>query len=83
MPLSQTEERHRLNHMNPAAWKASLGDVIYDLLNAYNDLAAKYNALLAHLDTANVGGIGNANVATFGESNYPSLAMPETRTPTT
>jgi hypothetical protein len=73
--------RYELNQMAPAAHDASLGDCLYDLLNAYNDLAGKYNALLAHLDTANVAGIGNANAATFGESAYPSLLLPEQRTP--
>ena len=55
-----------LNRMNPTAAEAALGDWLYALTNQFNTLQAKYNALLAHLDTANVAGIGNTNVATYG-----------------
>lgn len=48
-----------LNRCMPAAKHAQLGDVL-------NDLITQFNALLAHLDTANVAGISNTNVATFG-----------------
>ncbi len=50
-----------------------LGNLLFDLIAAHNQLKADHNALqaqyaalLAHLDTADVAGIGNANVATFG-----------------
>lgn len=72
--------QHNLNHMNPASFDAALGDCIYGLINAYNDLAEKYAALLAHLDAANVANIGNTNGASFGPS-YPSLQLPDQRTP--
>ncbi len=48
----------QLNLFTPAAADSNLGDVIYDLIN-------NHNALLAHLDTGNVTGIGNANTATY------------------
>lgn len=47
-----------VNKMAPAASKAKLGDAVADLIK-------QHNALLAKLDTANVAGIGNNNVATF------------------
>lgn len=62
-----------LNRMNPAAHGARLGDVQNDLITNYNllqasfaALQAKYGLLLAHLDTANVAGIGNGNAAAYG-----------------
>lgn len=64
--LTETTLVSRLNRMNPAAHEASLGDVTEDLITQINALTAKYNALLAHLDTANVTGIGNANASTYG-----------------
>ena len=64
---------HDLNGAMPASAKAKLGQTIDDLVQNYNALKAdhdalvvKYAALLAHLDTANVAGIGNANAATYG-----------------
>jgi len=73
--LSESEIQKRLNRLAPAARDAHLGDVIEDLITnhnlllaSYNDLQTKYDALLAHLDTANVTGIGNANAATYGET---------------
>lgn len=64
-----------LNDMTPGSRQAKLGDCIYNLINGYNALATKYNELLAHLDTANVTGIGNANAATYGE--IAELPLPE------
>ena len=66
-----------LNRMTPAAHYASLGDVVYDLINMVNQQAAKINELLAHLDTANVTGIGNANAATYGITG--TVLLPEDR----
>ena len=68
----------QLNRMNPASAHASLGSVVYDLINAHNDLRAKYEALLAHVDTANVAGLGTANTATYGATIAPVL-LPEQR----
>lgn len=58
--------KNDLNHLSPAAYRAQLGQVIEDLINAHNDLRAQFVALLAHLDTANVAGIGNGNAAAYG-----------------
>ena len=69
--------RDRLNRLNPVAAKAKLGDVIYDLIAAHNALAAQYNTLLAHLDTANVAGIGAANAATYAAP--AAVVLPEKR----
>lgn len=79
MPLDQNgyDPQHVLNHMGPAASIGHLGDMIYDLTNAYNALQAKYELLLAHLDTANVAGIGDTNVATFGDT--AQVLLPEQR----
>ena len=49
----------------PAFRDAHFGDLVYDLVNQVNALSAQFTALLAHLDTANVAGIGNANHTTF------------------
>lgn len=68
-----SQNQRELNGMNPASRDARLGDVCNDLITNYNilqasfvALQAKYALLLAHLDTANVTGIGAANVATYG-----------------
>lgn len=68
----------QLNRMNPASAHASLGSVVYDLINALNDLHAKYVALLTHMDTANVAGLGAANAATYGPT-LPPVKLPEQR----
>jgi len=69
--------RDELNRMTPGARDAFLGDVVYDLINMVNQQAAQINGLLAHLDTANVAGIGNANAATYGIAG--TVALPEDR----
>ncbi len=68
--------QYRLNHFTPAAHDAHLGDLVYDLTNQLNALTAAYLALLAHMDTANVAGLGNANVATYS----PAAVAPATAT---
>ncbi len=55
-----------LNHAMPATYHAQLGTLL-------NELITNYNALLAHLDTANLTGIGNANAATYGAPTLGSL----------
>ncbi len=42
-----------LNRSMPIADDIKLGDMLQEMLNAYNDLAAKYNSLLAKLDADN------------------------------
>jgi hypothetical protein len=73
MNLTETTLLHRLDKMNPVAKEVKLGHLLEDVLVNYNALQvtcaalqAKYELLLAHLDTANVAGIGAANVATYG-----------------
>ena len=39
-----------LNRSMPAAHKVMLGDLLNQIIAAYNDLATKHNALLAKLD---------------------------------
>jgi hypothetical protein len=82
MNLSEKTLKARLNRMSPAAHEAHLGDVIEDLITNYNalqashaDLLTKYAALLAHLDTANVAGIGNTNAATYGSTVTNGVAI--------
>jgi hypothetical protein len=65
-----------LDGAGPAAQAAKLGTTLYNLIAAYNGLEAKYLALLAHLDAANVTGIGNANVATYG--GVSTVPLPST-----
>jgi hypothetical protein len=73
MNLSEKTLVRRLDTLTPGAKSAKLGQVIEDLITNYNALqasyaalATKYGTLLAHLDTANVAGIGAANAATYG-----------------
>lgn len=47
-----------LNRCMPAAHDVQLGQVLADLIG-------QHNALLAHLDSANVAGVGNGNVAAY------------------
>ena len=70
---TDTDLQNRLNKLAPATMNAHLGDVIYDLINNYNALNTKYLALLAKLDTANVAGISNNNVATCGGTSAVKL----------
>jgi len=79
---SESTLQEQLNRLAPAARDAHLGDVIEDLITNYNLLQAsyvalgtKYAALLAHLDTANVAGIGNTNVATYGVAATTAAAI--------
>ncbi|HEY0205762.1 MAG TPA: hypothetical protein VGC15_16585 [Acetobacteraceae bacterium] len=65
MEAGHLDHEKRVNHASPAHESAKVGTVIVELLAAYNDLSAKYRALLLHLDTANVGGIGNGNAAAY------------------
>lgn len=62
-----------LNRCMPAASHAQLGTLLQDLITNYNAMTTKYNALLAHLDTANVAGIGNTNAATYAAVAAPTL----------
>jgi hypothetical protein len=60
-----------LNRCMPAAAHGKLGDVLNDLLTAYNDLAAKHNALLAKLDAD--AGVADTNYAATQSASYTSL----------
>ena len=60
----------RLNRCTPADADAKTGTVLKELLAAHNDLAAKFAALLAHMDAGGVG--GNNNVAMYTPA-YPVL----------
>ncbi len=42
-----------LNRSMPIADDIKLGDMLQEMLDAYNDLATKHNSLLAKLDTDN------------------------------
>ena len=76
--LAPRDFKRQLDKSHPAASNAQLGTWLYELSAQLTDLTAKHNALLAHLDTANVAGIGNTNAATFGETLVNTL--PENRT---
>jgi uncharacterized membrane protein YqiK len=76
--VTRTTLQRRLNTATKGTAEAHLGDVIYDLIAALNDLKAKHAALLTKLDTANVAGIGNNNTATVGSTVAPVMT-PEQR----
>ncbi|WP_175787427.1 hypothetical protein [Burkholderia anthina] len=65
------QRQANLNNASPAAADAKLGDVQNDLITAFNALLSQYQALLAHLDVANVTGIGSANASTYGANLQP------------
>lgn len=78
----RVNNQKNLNTISPATARAKLGDVIYDLIGHLNatqaDLAAlsaKHTALLAHLDAANVTGIGTTNAASFAAPAATGLAV--------
>jgi len=70
----------QLNRAQPIFKHVGLGDILNDLITQLNAVTAKYNALLAHVDTANVAGIGNTNVATYGVSGPAALTALSKRT---
>lgn len=45
-----------------------------ELILAFNALVVHFNAFLAHVDTGNVVGIGNTNVANFAGSSVSKTA---------
>lgn len=64
----------RLNRQNPASARVKLGDVMQELLTAYNDLATKHNALLAKLD-ADAGVTDTNYAATQAATSTALLAL--------
>jgi hypothetical protein len=68
-----------LNRITLGTAKAKLGDVIYDLINGTNTQAEQWNAFLAKVDTADLAGLGNNNVATFKVTT--PILTPEQRQP--
>ncbi len=76
MAIGRVNHQDHLNRMAPAAKGAKLGDVIYDLINALNDLRKQNVALLAKLDAAGVaGGTNTAQVS----PTLPAVRLPEQR----
>jgi hypothetical protein len=85
MPIPQSQLQHAFAFLNGLSTQAGvdlkLGNLLFDLIAAHNQLEAdfnalqsKYEALLAHLDTADVAGIGNANAATYGAAGSTATA---------
>lgn len=62
-----------LNRLGPGAAEAGLGDILNDLVTAYNDLRAQYVALLTKLDA-------DAGVT---DTNYHTVAAPSVAAVTT
>ena len=77
MTYTDKQLQDRLNRATPGLAEARLGDNIYNIIAAFNALEAQYLALLAHLDTANVAGIGNTNAATYG-AGVTAVPLPST-----
>lgn len=65
MVFAVPDRKEALNRLAPATSKAKLGDVVADLIAAYNALATKYNALAAKLD-ADTGVAGTDYVSLHG-----------------
>lgn len=70
-----------LNDSVPTMSDVKLGNLLFAMMAAHNQfkadfnaLKAKYAALLAHLDTANVAGTGNGNAAAFGAATSTASA---------
>ena len=67
----------RLNNMTPAAQRAALGDVVYDLINAFNDLRAKHVLLTAKLDAD--AGVTDTNYTALTNPSVVAVVLPENR----
>ncbi len=78
MPIGAVNYRHHLNGISRGSAEAKLGDIIYDLIGAVNDLQVQNKALLAKLDAANLAGMASNNVATLSP-NLPAVRLPEQR----
>ncbi len=65
--------KHNLDMSMPAASDVALGTFIYDILADVTALATAYEALLAKLDTADLAGVGNNNVATLSVTTTATL----------
>ena len=61
-----------LNRSMPIAKDVGLGDLLQELVTAYNDLATQYNALLAKLDSD--GGITDTDYAATLAASDTDLA---------
>lgn len=69
--------KDELNRSMAAASRARLGDVLYDLMNNYNALAAQFVLFLTHVDG---GTLGTSNAATYGTGFYNPMLLPAERT---
>jgi hypothetical protein len=85
MPIAQADLAAAFQTLNAIGRESGanvqLGTLLFDLIAAHNQLEAdhntlrtQYEALLAHLDTADVAGIGNANAATYGTAASTATA---------
>lgn len=53
MPANHKNPQDLLNRSMPIADDIKLGDMLQEMITAYNDLSTKYDALLAKLDVDN------------------------------
>jgi len=63
--------QERLNHAMPAMADVQMGDLLQEVLDAYNDLATKYNAVLAKLDAD--AGVTDTNYVATGAATNAAL----------
>ena len=73
----QQDVQDQLNRMNPASNHAKLGDVLVDLINGYNDLVTKYQALLGKLDAD--AGVTDTNYTSLESAKYLSITTLDKR----
>jgi hypothetical protein len=79
-PIDGRYRQTELNKINRLASQVGLGDIANDLLTRLNDPTAKYAALLAHLDAADVPALGTGNAATFAVTEPVQLTgLPDRR----
>jgi hypothetical protein len=68
--MSYSQIQHQLNHMNPAARSAALGDMLAAIMVAVNANTAAINAVVSGLNTNTVAG------HPYADSAAAELAMP-------
>lgn len=77
LPPTRVKIDDELNRMAPAAKRARLGSVLYDLIASHNALVGKYNALLAKLDSNHAA--ATDHVTTVGAPAALIVKTPEQR----
>ena len=72
MEAGYLDHEERINNTSPALADAKVGQVLRELIDGYNDLAAKHVALMLILDQADANGFTTTNSVDLA-LKYPSL----------